>query len=398
MKNNIQIQRLLPSTNNFMINLKLLLFFGCGIIIGASLFTTTLPINVDNISNIIFNFKVINSTLFLPSPPSPISLLPEVSPLPLSPVIVETPVPPPPPPRRTLVHNMEDEELLLKATLVPRIKENTLPPKIAFMFLVRGALPLAPLWDKFFSGHEGLYSIYVHANPTFNQSYPEDSVFHGRRIPSKPVQWGDINMVEAERRLLANALLDQSNKRFVLHSETCIPLFDFSTVYSYLINSTKTFIQVYDDKGPTGRGRYDRHMSPQINLSQWRKGSQWFEMDRDLALNVISDQTYFPLFRKYCKNRCYGDEHYLPTYVGTKFWERNSNRTVTWVDWSIIGPHPGKFERPRVTIDLLKKLRNNFTCEYNEEMTNICYLFARKFMPSSLTRLLRFAPKVLKFG
>ncbi|KAL9235064.1 hypothetical protein vseg_009862 [Gypsophila vaccaria] len=295
---------------------------------------------------------------------------------------------------------MEDNELLSKALSIEhKIEEyNNSPPKIAFMFLVRGALPLAPLWDKFFQGHQGLYSIYVHASPTYNEIYSKDSVFYDRRIPSKPVEWGKMNMVEAERRLLASALLDPSNQRFVLHSETCIPLFNFPTIYSYLINSTETYIQVYDEKGATGRGRYDRHMSPQIDLSQWRKGSQWFEMDRKLALNVISDRTYFPVFEKYCNHKCYGDEHYLPTYAAIKYWEKNSNRTITWVDWSIIGPHPGRFERPRVTIEFLNNLRNNFACEYNGVKTNICYLFARKFMPSSLTRLLRFAPKVFKFG
>ena len=36
------------------------------------------------------------------------------------------------------------------------------------------------------------------------------------------VGWGKVNMIEAERRLLANALLDTSNERFVLVSEACI--------------------------------------------------------------------------------------------------------------------------------------------------------------------------------
>jgi len=48
------------------------------------------------------------------------------------------------------------------------------------------------------------------------------------------VEWGNVNMMEAERRLLSNALLDISNQRFVLISESCIPLFNFSTIYSYL--------------------------------------------------------------------------------------------------------------------------------------------------------------------
>lgn len=86
-----------------------------------------------------------------------------------------------------LMHDMEDEELLWRASMVPRIREFPFKriPKVAFMFLTRGPVILAPLWELFFRGHEGLYSIYVHPNPSFNGTEPVGSVFHGRRIPSK---------------------------------------------------------------------------------------------------------------------------------------------------------------------------------------------------------------------
>lgn len=212
------------------------------------------------------------------------------------------------------------------------------------------------------------------------------------------VQWGKFSMLEAERRLLANALLDISNQRFVLLSESCIPLFNFSTIYNYVTNSTKTFIEAYDLPGPVGRGRYNHRMKPLIRAEQWRKGSQWFEMDRALAIEVVSDKKYFSTFKRYCKSSCYGDEHYLPTLVSIKFWKRNSNRSLTWVDWSKGGPHPARFQRTAVTVELLKKLRNGGNCEYNGKKTSICFLFARKFMPDALNRLLRFAPMVMKFN
>lgn len=84
-------------------------------------------------------------------------------------------------------HNMSDEELFWRASMVPRIAR---PPfqlfrKVAFLFLTRGEIHLAPLWEKFFEGHEGLYSIYVHFDPSFNGSVPIGSVFYGRRIRSK---------------------------------------------------------------------------------------------------------------------------------------------------------------------------------------------------------------------
>lgn len=204
-------------------------------------------------------------------------------------------------------------------------------------------------------------------------------------------------MIEAERRLLANALLDFSNERFVLLSEACIPLFNFSTVYSYLMNSKETFIEVYDLPGPVGRGRYSGQMHPIIKLKDWRKGSQWFEMNRRLALEIVSDKTYFPLYQSYCTGQCYSDEHYLPTLMNIKFGEGNSNRTLTWVDWTKGGPHPSRFNRNDVTVDFLHKLRNGSRCEYNGEKTTKCHLFARKFTPHALSRLLILAPKLMHF-
>ncbi|KAL9375030.1 hypothetical protein Peur_031909 [Populus x canadensis] len=298
-------------------------------------------------------------------------------------------------------HDMNEEELLWRASMVPRLPNYPfqLVPKVAFLFLTKGPMPLAPLWDLFFKGHQGLYSIFVHSNPSFNGNHTEeeDSVFRGRKIPSKEVQWGKFSMVEAERRLLANALLDFSNQRFVLLSESCIPLFNFSTIYSYLMGSTTTFIEVYDLPGPVGRGRYNHRMRPVIQLDKWRKGSQWVEMDRQLAVEVVSDRKYFPTFRKFCKVSCYSDEHYLPTFVNMKSRKKNSNRSLTWVDWSRGGPHPRKFGRLDITVNFLERLRKWRQCENNGRWTNICYLFARKFTPAALDRLMRFAPKVMQF-
>ncbi|VAH10803.1 unnamed protein product [Triticum turgidum subsp. durum] len=212
------------------------------------------------------------------------------------------------------------------------------------------------------------------------------------------VKWGHISMVEAERRLLAHALLDHSNSRFILLSESHVPLFDFPTVYSYLTNSTKVYMESYDEPGGTGRGRYKRGMAPTITPWQWRKGSQWFEMDRALAIDIVADNVYFPVFKKFCKRNCYTDEHYIPTFLHIRHPEVAARRTVTWVDWSHGGPHPSRFTRMEVTVDFLRWLRGGTTCEYNGRTTTVCFLFARKFLPNSLTRFLRFAPKVMGFG
>ncbi|KAE8674135.1 hypothetical protein F3Y22_tig00111769pilonHSYRG00457 [Hibiscus syriacus] len=90
-------------------------------------------------------------------------------------------------PPSNLMHNMNDTELLWRASFVPQIKEYPFKrvPKIAFMFLTKGPLPLTSLWDRFFKEHEVLYSIYVHALPSYTGGYPPSSVFYRRQIPSQ---------------------------------------------------------------------------------------------------------------------------------------------------------------------------------------------------------------------
>ncbi|PKU78570.1 glycosyltransferase BC10-like [Dendrobium catenatum] len=299
-----------------------------------------------------------------------------------------------------LMHKMTDDELFWRATLLPKVQEYPFKrvPKVAFMFLTRGPLPFSSLWDVFFKGHEGLFSVYVHALPDYQINVPKNSSFYQRQIPSEEVQWGSVTLLEAEKRLLANALLDFSNERFVLLSESCIPVFNFPTVYDYLINSAHSFVQSYDDESPRGRGRYNTKMHPTIELSQWRKGSEWFELNRELAIDIVADYKYYRIFQKLCRPSCYPDEHYIPTYLNMFHGALNANRTVTWVDWSRLGPHPATYGRESITESFIKSIRNSGEiCKYNNEPTSICYLFARKFAPSALEPLLNLTSTVMDF-
>ncbi|CAK9213476.1 unnamed protein product [Sphagnum troendelagicum] len=291
----------------------------------------------------------------------------------------------------SLPSDMPDEVLLWRASmqaLRPGIPfERNL--KIAFMFLSVGPLPLAPLWEQFFRGHEHLYSIYVHAHPGFVPKTPRSSVFYGRYILSQEVRWGEISVIDAERRLLGNALLDFSNERFVLLSETCAPMFNFTFVYDYLIMSQYSFTAIYDEIGPQGRGRYLPNMMPEISQDQWRKGGQWFELQRKHAIAIVSDIKYYPKLRDYCKPHCYIDEHYVQTMMFIEFPREMANRSLTYVDWSRGGPHPAMFGKEDVTLEFLDRIRKDQKCGDIGQPDHACYLFARKFSPGSLEPLLK---------
>jgi hypothetical protein len=81
-------------------------------------------------------------------------------------------------------------------------------------------------------------------------------------------------MVDAERRLLANALEDPDNQHFVLLSESCIPLHTFDYTYRYLMHANVSFIDSFEDLGPHGTGRHMDHMLPEIPRQDFRKGAQ----------------------------------------------------------------------------------------------------------------------------
>lgn len=302
-------------------------------------------------------------------------------------------------PPSNLLHTMSDKELLWRASMVPRIKKYPFErvPKIAFMFLTKGPLPLSPLWERFFKGHEGRYSIYIHSLPSFQDKFPSSSVFYRRQIPSQVSEWGKMSMCDAERRLLANALLDISNEWFVLLSESCIPLYNFSIIYHYLAKSKYSFIGAFDDPGPFGRGRYNHNMAPEVNITQWRKGSQWFEVNRKLATYIVEDTTFYPKFAEFCRPACYVDEHYFPTMLTIKAPNLLANRSITLVDWSRGGPHPATFGRADINEAFMKRVLEGHSCIYNDKPSSVCFLFGRKFAPSTLEPLLLSAPKFLGY-
>lgn len=88
-------------------------------------------------------------------------------------------------------HNMTDDELLWAASWRPSVRRYPYrrTPKVAFMFLTRGPLPLAPLWERFFAGagggDAGLFSVYVHATPGYRPDFAPASAFYRRQVPSQ---------------------------------------------------------------------------------------------------------------------------------------------------------------------------------------------------------------------
>ena len=115
--------------------------------------------------------------------------------------------------------------------------------KIAFLFLVRGHMPLEEIWREFFNFHanQSHFSIYVHPHHGFK--YHKSSFFYGKEIEgTQNVKWGGMSQVRAIKNLVKAALKDPLNDWFTLMSETCIPLHPFPVWHHAFANQTKSMI------------------------------------------------------------------------------------------------------------------------------------------------------------
>ncbi|CAI0550886.1 unnamed protein product [Linum tenue] len=202
---------------------------------------------------------------------------------------------------------------------------------------------------------DGKFSVYVHSGPGFvlNETTTDSEFFHGRQLnKSVQVVWGESTMIEAEKLLLGAALHDPANQRFVLLSDSCVPLYDFSYTYSYIMSSPKSFVDSFVDES---RGRYDPDMSATITRSKWRKGSQMNEVEHEVERRTL-------------------------TYT---LWDSSTAK-----DWRQMW-HPVTFNHPDAAPQRIKEIKGINHVRYESEnqiecckVANIystCFLVARKF-------------------
>ncbi|OAY81442.1 hypothetical protein ACMD2_01815 [Ananas comosus] len=242
-------------------------------------------------------------------------------------------------------------------------------PKVAFLFLTNSDLSFAPLWERFFRGHERLFNVYVHADPSSRLLLAPTPSFRRRFIPAKATQRASPTLISAARRLLAAALLDDpANAFFALVSQHCPGLWD-----RYV-------------------ARGDAVMLPEVPFHRFRVGSQFFVLARRHAVLVVRDRRLWKKFRLPClrsmKDSCYPEEHYFPTLLDMQDPQGCTRYTLTRVNWTdSVGGHPHTYRPWEISGDLIHELRRS--------NSTYSYMFARKFSPDCLDPLLAIADSVI---
>ena len=227
-----------------------------------------------------------------------------------------------------------------------------------------------------------LFDVWVHTTIDF-QGFPEGSVFHGRELPKNfrvRAQWGTHSIIDATRALLAAGLTNPRASKFVLISESDVPLYSPMALYSQIIAEPKSRVNACNETTTRrkdwnhndGWRLRDDMLAEGLTPSVWRKGWQWIALNRDHAQLAVDDIKVDSAFRATCRRRwdpdwcdhrvCYSDEHYFPTLLAAagKEDETDCYGELTDRDWSRVAstdPHPWEYQPSEVSQKLLRKLR-----------------------------------------
>ena len=241
-------------------------------------------------------------------------------------------------------------------------------------------MPMSEILDDPLA-YQVLFSLYVHVPP--GNEGELDDFFRPFLIPRRvEVAWGKASMIYAMRELIWFAFQDPRNTRFVLLSDSDVPIYGPMVFYHQLMAETKSRV---DTSGRLNRDTYRWHYrflcaNPPLLEKDWRKSSQWFTLIREHAEMVLKDTSMYRAFERFCHEFwddahdwwrvCYSDEHYIPTllWVAGEGDRTYPVRGPTHVDWSIGGPHPVEYTAQNVTARLVRnKLRVTIDCIQGEQ-------------------------------
>ncbi|CAL5228702.1 g11882 [Coccomyxa viridis] len=192
-----------------------------------------------------------------------------------------------------------------------------------------------------------LFNLYVHLPPNKTLEGPP-TIFNGHEIPgSIQTGWGEWSLADASRVLIREALKNPLNQRFIMLSESCVPLYPPAVVYQQLMWEKKSRINACDSDPNYYRDnyRYTWRMAPELEESKWRKSFQWFGVVRKHAKVIAEDTKIAKVFEKHCVNAwdddrnawrsCFSDEHYFATVLATQGVDEETDCTggMTHTEW-----------------------------------------------------------------
>jgi len=177
---------------------------------------------------------------------------------------------------------------------------------VAFCFMAYRDIDHPTLWQEFFGSASNTdYTIWLHSK----ESIKESAVPSVRIVPTKPTEWGEWSIVEAQQHLLECACTgDPRTKKVVLLSSDSVPLWNFRTVYDRIMANDMNWVSI-SERTLVGRPSQIAFGSRTTNVVA--TGSQWVILT---AASVAAIRGALPSIEKMRANFKIPDERVYHTF------------------------------------------------------------------------------------
>lgn len=234
----------------------------------------------------------------------------------------------------------------------------------ALLFLTRGEVNHADVWEEYLIGNEHKVSIHVHPKHPELVTHP---LFRNRIVPTlHDTRWGHVSLVRSMLSLLQEALKDPRNTHFVFLSESCVPVKPLASMLRSLsADSRSRFWHSGQNDSPIDKMERMKQ-SAGIPEHSWSFHSQWLLLNREAATCIAEADLTFQF-----EEVLNPEESYFGTVLhlrGYPVQDRVVPTDPVWTRW-LGGPHP----------ESIGKVNGRL----GEELALSPSFFARKFLAHS---------------
>ena len=218
--------------------------------------------------------------------------------------------------------------------------------KIAFCFIIIDNLNHYDIWKNFLEGKEQFYNIYFHVK---NKKNINQNIVFNNIIPEQAgTNWGDV---EHAKKLLFTYAKKDNNFKYIVLSESCLPIKSFDYIYDYITKDNFTYIKFQshlvnmtknNERGSLIKNiekylylcKNNVNFSSIIDISHWHYNEAWYILNNDHIEFFLDDDKYI----NYFKGRLNSDESYPSYILSFKNNQGLNNKNIknimtTYVDW-----------------------------------------------------------------
>lgn len=255
--------------------------------------------------------------------------------------------------------------------------------KIAFCFLIYDIINNEDYWKYFFDhADKNLYNIYIHYKENKPLKYFEDK----KLKKSIKTHWGHKSLVKASNYLFKTAFEDDpENYKFILLSNSCIPLKPFHHIYKKLTADNMGYV----NEARSVNFQYTITEMYKLIKDSFSKSSQWLIMNREMLEKValVPDSD----IDNYCTDIYAPDEIYYLSmlkhhglYNQFVISENENSKATTFTYWNGMPNYP--FSHSKETKASPYNFESIDSIELDYLLKEPC-LFGRKFAPGCIVTI-----------